>query len=85
LTEWPEWWEWELELCPHVGKRMAQRDFNEIDLRRMLSNAYTFYHDKEAGRFIIRSKRHGNKWEIIVEPDYEERLLVVITAYPDME
>jgi len=35
----PEWWDWEPELSPHLEKRMADRDFNEIDLRSMLENA----------------------------------------------
>jgi hypothetical protein len=27
----PEWWEWELELTPHVEKRMEDRGFTEDD------------------------------------------------------
>ena len=37
--EWPDWWEWELELSPHLEKRMVDRDFTELDLRTMLENA----------------------------------------------
>lgn len=48
--EFPTWWEWELELTPHLEKRMDTR-FRE---------------------------RH---WEVIVEPDDSEELLVVVTAY----
>ncbi len=33
---WPEWWDWELELSPHLLKRMADRGFSELDLRAML-------------------------------------------------
>jgi hypothetical protein len=33
MPNWPEWWEWELELTAHLEKRMLDRDFNEIDLR----------------------------------------------------
>jgi len=32
---WPEWWDWELEMTPHVEKRMIQRSFTEIELREM--------------------------------------------------
>ena len=39
LESHPEWWEWDLEITPHVEKRMEQRDFTEIDLRRMLDSA----------------------------------------------
>lgn len=42
---WPLWWEWELELTPHLLKRMEDRDFNEIDLRYMLQNATDFEPD----------------------------------------
>jgi hypothetical protein len=32
---WPEWWSWDLELTPHLMKRMVDRQFNEVDLRLM--------------------------------------------------
>lgn len=35
--EWPDWWEWELELSPNLEKRMGERDFTKIDLREMLN------------------------------------------------
>jgi len=36
---WPEWWDWELELIPHLLKRREDRRFSEVDLRSMLSRA----------------------------------------------
>lgn len=36
---WPEWWGWELELSPHLFKRMTDRRFSELDLRAMLEPA----------------------------------------------
>lgn len=33
---WPIWWDWELEISPHVEKRMEERNFTEIDLRDMM-------------------------------------------------
>ena len=53
---WPEWWDWELELSPHLLKRMLDRGFTESDLRRMLEqldetaylDGYPFW------RFFIR-------------------------------
>jgi len=36
---WPAWWVWELELTPHVLKRMVDREFTELDLRQMLEDA----------------------------------------------
>jgi hypothetical protein len=39
MVEWPEWWQWELELSPHLLKRMLDRRFNETDLRLMVAAA----------------------------------------------
>jgi len=36
---WPLWWTWDLELTPHLEKRMEDRQFSEIDLRTMLHSA----------------------------------------------
>lgn len=33
---WPHWWDWEIELTPHLEKRMEDRGFTELDLRGML-------------------------------------------------
>ena len=78
----PEWWNWEIEITPHIEKRMVQRGFNEIDLRTMLHNYTEFNKDTEPGRYIILSKMGKLNWEIIVEPDYVQKLLVIVTAYP---
>ena len=37
--EWPDWWNFELELSSHLLKRMVDRDFTEVDLRAMLDRA----------------------------------------------
>jgi hypothetical protein len=80
LAQWPEWWQWELELTPHLLRRMVDRGFNEVDLRTMLAIA-THYAPEPDGRFIIHSKWDGGHWEVVVEPDYTDRVLLVITAY----
>jgi hypothetical protein len=79
---WPEWWSWELELTPHVLKRMEDRDFNEVDLRQMLEHALRYRPDAVDGRWVIDVRHGRRRWEIIVEPDDIEHLLVVVTAYP---
>ena len=79
---WPDWWSWELEFTPHLEKRMLQRDFSDIDLRSMLDRATNHRPDEIEGRWIIDTHHQQWDWEIIVEPDPEERLLVVVTAYP---
>lgn len=79
---WPDWWEWELEFTPHLEKRMTERNFNEIDLRTMLEKAKEYGPDVVEGRWVITTKLRKWRWEVIVEPDMQARLLVVVTAYP---
>jgi len=79
---WPKWWEWELEITPHIEKRMEQRDFTEVELREMMGRAQGYRPDRFEGRWIIETQHRQQDWEIVVEPDLEEELLVVVTAYP---
>ena len=81
FMNWPEWWNWELEFTPHVEKRMLQRDFSEIDLRTMLDTAKSYMPDIIEGRWIIDTNHRNRNWQVIVEPDPIESLLVVIAAY----
>lgn len=78
---WPDWWDWELELSPHLLKRMTDRRFTEIDLRRMLERAPGHRKDVVEGRRVIATRHRARAWEVIVKPDRERQLLVVITAY----
>lgn len=80
--EWPEWWTWELELTPHLEKRMEDRSFTEVDLRGKLERARGHRKDLVEGRWVVETRHRGRLWNVIVEPDPEERLLVVVTAYP---
>ncbi len=82
---WPEWGEWDLELSAHVEKRMVDRDFTEVDLRVMLEHASGFFPSTVEGRWIVKTKRRRRHWKVIVEPDFDRRLLVVVTAYPIAE
>jgi hypothetical protein len=59
---------------------MVDRQFTEVDLRQMLASSLR--PDVDEGRWIIASRHHRRAWEIIVEPDEAEHVLVVITAYP---
>ena len=79
---WPDWWHWELELTPHVERRMEDRGFNEVDLRRMLEEARAYRPDTDPLRFAVDCRHAGRRWTVIVEPDAAERLLVVVTACP---
>jgi len=82
MPTWPAWWDWELELSSHLFKRMADRDFNEIEIRRMLSVASRLRPDVVPDRWIVETSHRRAPWEVIVEPDPGAHLLVVITAYP---
>lgn len=79
---WPGWWEWELEITPYVRKRMEDRDFTEVDLRRMLEDGSSLRPDVVEGRWVVNTAHGGRRWEVIVEPDDVDRIVVVITAYP---
>jgi hypothetical protein len=80
---WPAWWEWEIECSnPHLIKRMADRGFSEIVLREMLESAKDFRPDHETGRYVVETMRGGRAWEVVVEPDAADELLIVVTAYP---
>jgi len=78
----PEWWEWELEFTSHLLKRMLDRMFTEIELRTMLDQAASWQPDVEPGRWAVATRYRRRSWEVIVEPDSESKVLVVVTAYP---
>ena len=78
---WPEWWGWKLEFHPHLIKRMVDRGFKKVDLRRMLYLASGYRRDIVPGRLLILTRHRRRTWHVIVEPDLEAELLVVVTAY----
>lgn len=82
MVVWPEWWFWDLELSPHLLKRMADRDFTELDLRLMLEDASGYHKNHEAGRWVVETTLRRLPWEVIVEPDEVRHTLVIVTAYP---
>jgi hypothetical protein len=61
---------------------MEDRDFNEVDLRAMLERARNHQPDVVDGRFVIETEHKRAPWEVIVEPDEIDHLLVIVTAYP---
>jgi hypothetical protein len=77
----PPWWSWELELTSHLERRMEDRGFTELDLRAMLFRAVAIREDVLEGRFVVVTRLRGNTWEVVVEPDANDELIVVITAY----
>ena len=79
--EWPTWWSWDLDLSPHLLKRMVDRRFTEVDLRKMLHLARDYRPDMVEYRWVVEARYEGGEWEIIVEPDTERSVLVVVTAF----
>jgi len=61
---------------------MLDRRVTEVDLRRMLEYAGGDRADVVEGRWVIETRHNRKDWEVIVEPDNEQKLLVVVTAYP---
>ena len=79
--EFPSWWSWELSFTPHAELRMEQRGVTEVDVRAMLERATAFELSVVEGRFMIHVARNNRPWIVIVEPDVDASLLVVVTAY----
>lgn len=48
----------------------------------MMECASSLYEDIQSGRWIVQTSHDAELWEVIVEPDSADRLLIVITAYP---
>jgi hypothetical protein len=63
-------------------KRMEDRRFTEVDLRRMLAEARGHRADVARGRWVIEASNRRRRWRVVVEPDPDAELLVVVTAYP---
>jgi hypothetical protein len=83
--EWPEWWHWDLIFTKHLELRMEEREFSELELRRMLDVAAALKPSRVEGRFVATTRHRGRPWEVVLEPDSADRLLYVVTAYPKLD
>ena len=81
MIDWPDWWSWDLEFADHLLLRMGQRDFNEAELRMMLEEASGIVPDEDAGRWLVLTNFRGVAWNVVLEPDHAQRIIVVITAF----
>ena len=81
MPPFPEWWKWDLSFTGHAEMRMEQRGVTEVDLRAMLERATGFRPNVVEGRFMIDVRHQPRPWTVIVEPDAEAKLLVVVTVY----
>lgn len=48
----------------------------------MLDRATGYHPDIIEGRWIVESHHQYHAWEVVLEPDFQDRLVVVVTAYP---
>ena len=53
----------------------------EVEVRAMLDQATAFDPNVVEGRFMIRVRHLQHPWIVIVEPDADAKLLVVVTVY----
>ena len=60
---------------------MEQRGVTEVEVRAMLERATGFEASVVEGRFMIQTRRGKSPWVVIVEPDTDADLLVVVTVY----
>jgi hypothetical protein len=60
---------------------MVDRHFTEVELRSMLTRALGLRPDIVDGRWVVEARHARRCWEVIVEPDPDAELLVVVTAY----
>lgn len=79
--EWPTWWDWDIALTHHVRQRMIDRGFTELELLGMLERATGLHPGVTPGRWVIVTRFGGIPWNVVVEPDLETELLVLITAF----
>jgi hypothetical protein len=79
--ERPAWWEWELAFTAHVESRMEERAFSELELRAMLDDAREFTQGARRGRWIVQTRYAGQPWTVVLEPDQDEQVIYVVTAY----
>jgi hypothetical protein len=60
---------------------MEQRGVTEVEVRAMLEQATGLEPSVVEGRFMIHASRAQRPWVVIVEPDPDVKLLVIVTVY----
>ena len=80
-STFPEWRNWELSFTGHAELRMEQRGVTEVDVRAMLERAIRYEPSVVDGRFMIQAVHRQRPWIVIVEPDVDAKLLVVVTPH----
>jgi hypothetical protein len=67
MPDWPEWWEWELEIIDHAEERMRVRHFTLAWLRDMPDGATGYRAGRVPGRSLIETRHDGSAWVVVVE------------------
>ena len=60
---------------------MEQRGVTEVEVRAMLEQATGLEPSVVEGRFMVHARRAQRPWVVIVEPDPDVKLLVIVTVY----
>jgi hypothetical protein len=61
---------------------MDERGFSELELRMMLTDAARLYPARRPGRWQVATRVGRRPWTVVVEPDPEEQIVYVVTAFP---
>lgn len=57
------------------------QDLEKVDLRPMIETTAGIRRGVAKGRWILETAHDGDAWEVVVEPDEHDQVIVVITAY----
>lgn len=60
---------------------MEQRGLSEVELRQMLATPSGLVDDHVEGRWVVHCRLRQAAWHVIVEPDDEDEVVVLVTAY----
>jgi hypothetical protein len=59
--QWPHWWQWELELTPHLMKRMIDRGFNEAEPMQTRYLEITYRHGRPLAAYLYLPRRVNDR------------------------
>jgi hypothetical protein len=60
---------------------MEEREFSEVEPRTMLADASRVVSARHPDRFLAMTRHRGNPWVVVLEPDLDDQLLFVVTAF----
>jgi len=66
VVTWPDWWDWEIELTPHLQKRMERSRLQRGRPPAHVERARGHRADIVEGRVVIETERKRARWEVII-------------------